>query len=133
MEEVGERRAYVVWVGSALLTITALFHFTGYFEIPAPQHGSGSPSFFDVALRPLWLFASLHWFLTAVICVLVVKTEPRIARTVLLCCAAIVTADAVLLYRFIGPFIGEAILVASALLLIVGAYQLRASVKTEPF
>ena len=128
-----ERRPYAVWVGSALLTITALFHLAGYVEIPARAPGSGSPSFFDAALRPLWLFASLHWLLTAVICVLVVKTEPRIARTVLLCCAAIVIADAVLLYRFIGPFIGEAILAAAALLVMVGAHQLRASVKTERF
>ena len=117
------RRAYSVWVGSALLTITALFHLTGYFGIPAPQPGPGSATFFDAALRPLWLFASLHWLLTAAICVLVVKGEPRIARTILLSCAAILVADAILLYLFIGPFIGEAILVAAALPLAVGAYR----------
>lgn len=54
------RRVHAVWLGSALLTIIALFHFTGYFGIAAPQPGSGPAAFFDAALRPLWLFASLH-------------------------------------------------------------------------
>lgn len=125
------QRAYLVWFGSALLTITALFHFTGYFQLPNSQPGSETKSFFDAALRPLWLFASLHWLLTAATCMIVVKAEPRIARTILLGCAAIVIVDAVLLYRFIGPFIGEAFLAASALLLTVGAYQLRIGAKTE--
>lgn len=126
-----KQHAYAVWIGAALLTVTALFHFTGYFQIPAPRAGAGSPSFFDASLRPLWLFASLHWFLTAAVCVLVIRAEPRIARLILLSCAAIVIADAILLYRFIGPFIGEAILAAAALLLMVGAYRFRTGVKTE--
>ncbi|MBX9732116.1 MAG: hypothetical protein K2X59_12370 [Sphingomonas sp.] len=112
-----------------LLTITALFHFTGYFEIPAARPDAGPPSFFDASLRPLWLFASLHWLLTAAICVLVTKAEPRIARSILLSCAVIVILDAVLLYLFIGPFIGEAILAAVALLMMIGAYPSHTGVK----
>jgi hypothetical protein len=115
-----------VWIGAALLTITALFHFTGYFQIPDTSPSAGSARFFDAALRPLWLFASLHWLLTAAVCVLVVKAEPRVARSILVGCAAIVLLDALLLYLFIGPFIGEAMLAAAALLMIRGAYQLRA-------
>lgn len=120
-----ERPAYAVWIGAALLTITALFHFTAYFEIPAPRVGAGAPGFFDAALRPLWLFASLHWLLTAAVCVLVTKAEQHIARPILLACAAIVIVDAALLYRFIGPFVGEVILVAAALLMVVGAFRFR--------
>lgn len=59
---------------------------------------------------------------------LVVKGDPRVARTILLGCAAVVLADAVLLYLFVGPFIGEAILVAAGLLLLVGAYRSGADV-----
>lgn len=126
------QHAYFVWVGAALLAITALFHFTGYFQIPLPRTGAGTPSFFDAALRPLWLFASLHWLLTAAVCVLVIKAESRIARPILLGCAAIVIVDAVLLYRFIGPFIGEIILAAAAVLIIVGAYRVRPGDGTRP-
>lgn len=126
-----QQRSYAVWLGSALLTITALFHFMGYFEIPASQPSLAAPTFFDAAIRPLWLFASLHWLLTAAICVLVAKAEPRIARITLLSCATVVIADAILLYHFIGPFIGEAILAIAALMLMVGAFQLRTSVETE--
>ena len=130
MTATGEQRAYAVWIGAALLTVTALFHLTGYFGIPAPNPASGLASFFEAALRPLWLLASLHWFLTAMICVLVIKAEPRIARATLLGCAAIVLADAALLYYFIGPFIGEAVLAAAALLLMAGAYQIGAIART---
>lgn len=121
---------YSVWFGSALLTITALFHFTGYFQIPVPQPSSGPPSFFDVALKPLWVFASLHWLLTAAICTLVVKAEPHIARNILLACAAVVVVDAVLLYFALGPFIGEALLAAAAFLLMMGAYKAHDGVTT---
>ena len=112
-----------VWIGAALLTITALFHFTGYFQIPAPRSGAGSASFFDATLRPLWLFASLHWLLAAAVCVLAIRAEPSIARPILLGCASVVLADAILLYVFIGPFIGAATLAGAALLMIVGAYR----------
>ncbi|WP_420608258.1 hypothetical protein [Novosphingopyxis sp.] len=127
------RRAYSVWLGSALLTITALFHFTGYFEIPAPQPGLGSPSFFDATLKPLWIFASLHWLLTAAICLLIARGEPSVAQIILLVCAGVLILDAILLYIFIGPFIGEALLTAAALMFVVGAYKVHAGVKTERF
>ncbi|MBY0306341.1 MAG: hypothetical protein K2W86_14470 [Sphingomonas sp.] len=126
-----ERRAYAVWIGAVLLTITALFHFTGYFEIPAARSDAGLPSFFDASLRPLWLFASLHWLLTAATCVLVTKAEPAIARSIQLSCAAVVILDAVLLDWFIGPFIGEALLAAVALLMMVGAYRPHTGVKAQ--
>jgi hypothetical protein len=126
------KHVYAVWTGAALLTITALFHFTGYFQIPAHPPGAGSPNFFDASLRPLWLFASLHWLMTAAVCVWAVKAEPRVARLILLSCAATVIADAVLLYRFIGPFIGEAILTVAALLMMVGAFRSHPALITEP-
>lgn len=121
-----ERRPYAVWIASALLATTALFHFTGYFAIP--PHRTGSPDFFDAALRPLWLFASLHWLLTAAICVLAVRAGPRIAQAILLGSAAAALVEAVLLYQFIGPFIGEAVLATAAMLLIAGAYRAGARV-----
>ena len=126
-----ERHAYAVWIGAVLLTITALFHFTGYFEIPAARSDAGLPSFFDASLRPLWLFASLHWLLTAAVCIFVTKAEPAIARSILLSCAAVVILDAMLLYLFIGPFIGEALLAAVALLMVIGAYRSPTGVKAQ--
>lgn len=123
---INRTHAGAVWIGAVLLTITALFHFTGYFQIPTHRTDGGALSFLDASLRPLWLFASLHWLLTAAICVLVTKAEPRVARPILLACAAIVIADAVLLYLFIGPFIGEVILAAAAVLLMVGSFRFHA-------
>lgn len=121
-----KRHAYAVWIGVALLTITALFHFTGYFQIPSPQTGTAALSFVEASLRPLWLFASLHWLLTAAVCALAIKADRQIGRPILLSCAGVVLVDAVLLYRFIGPFVGEAVLAIAALLMILGAYQFHA-------
>lgn len=120
----GRKRSYAVWGGAALLAVTALFHASGYPQLPAPSPAVAPPNLFTASLRPLWLFASLHWLLTAAVCVLAIGAHPRVARAILLVCAATVMANAVLLYAFIGPFIGEAILAVAAVLIGAGAYRL---------
>ena len=127
MIEASNRPAYAVWFGSALLTFGALFHFSGVFAIPSSDPGGGM-GFFETALRPLWLFASLHWLLIALICVIASRSGGPTARAILLCCAAAVLADATLLYWFIGPFIGEIILAATGIAFMIGAMKNRADV-----
>lgn len=118
------RTGYAVWIGSALLAVGALFHLTGYVSIPSAPPVDGLEKFFSAALRALWLFAGLHWLLIATICVLAAKSRVRFARLILLCCAVIILADAALLFWFLGPFIGAAILVAAGIAFLVGSFQL---------
>ena len=123
------RTDYTVWTGSALLAIGALFHLTGYAAIPSAKPASEIDKFFDAALHALWLFAGLHWLLIATVCVLAAKSGARFARLILLCCAIFIFTDAVLLFWFLGPFIGAAILAAAATTFLVASLQISSETK----
>lgn len=125
----GTRTAYAVWIGSALLAVCALFHLSGYVSIPSANPIGGVGKFFDAALRALWLFAALHWLLIATVCVLAAKSGARFARLILLICAAIILTDAALLFWFLGPFIGAAILVAAGTAFLVASFQISSEMK----
>ena len=96
-------RGMAAWIGAGLLVLTALFHLSGFTAIPA----SDEAGFFDLAMRPLWLFAGAHWLLLAVIGLM------PVGRGVRLAIAAALLLDAALLTWFLGPFIGAATLAAS--------------------
>lgn len=113
---------YFVWAGSALLAVTALFHLTGFPAISAPQAIDGTASFLEASLRPLWLFAGVHWLLIAFICITSEKSGQGLGRLMLRCCACVVLVDALLLYLFIGPFVGVALLAASGFATTVASF-----------
>lgn len=130
VEMTGTRTVYAVWVGSALLTLVALFHLTGYASIPSANPADAPEKFFGAALRALWLFAGLHWLLIATICVLAGKSGGRFVRLILLCCAIIILTDAALLFWFLGPFIGAVILAAAGTAFLVAPFQISWETKT---
>lgn len=130
VEMTGTRTVYAVWIGSALLTIGALFHLTGYVSIPSATPVDGLGKFFDAALRALWLFAGLHWLLIATVCILAAKSGGRFVRKILVCCAIIILADAALLLWFLGPFIGAAILAAAGTAFLVASFQISPEIKS---
>lgn len=111
----------LVWTGSAVLLVTAIFHGSGYGSIiEAAQTPEIDPLIASV-LRPLWLFPSLHWVMLAALAILAVAHPSRLSRYVLLVCALVVGFDAGLLLVFLGPFVGEAMLAAAALLFVAGS------------
>ncbi len=130
VEMTGTRTVRAVWVGSALLTVGALFHLTGYASIPTADPAGAPEKFFAAALHALWLFAGLHWLLIATICVLAGKSGGRFVRLILLCCASIILIDAALLFWFLGPFIGAAILAAAGTAFLVASFQISSGAKT---
>ena len=123
------RTGYAVGIGSALLAVGALFHLTGYVSIPSAPPVDALEKFFGAALRALWLFAGLHWLLIATICVLAAKSHAQFARPILLCCAVIILTDAALLFWFLGPFIGAAILFGAGVAFLVGSFRLSSETK----
>ncbi len=116
------RRTYAVWLGSALLTITALVHLTGFLAIPPSLPITDASTFYEAVLRPLWLFASIHWLLLAAVCVLLTTSPFGAARIVMLCCGGVILVDAAVLYWFIGPFIGVWLLLAAGVAMLVAAF-----------
>lgn len=113
------RLIYAVWIGSALLAITALVHLIGFLAMPASPPITDASTFYESVLRPLWLFASMHWLLIATVCLLVARWPLGAARIVLLCCGCVVLIDAAVLYWFIGPFIGVWLLAAAGVAMLV--------------
>lgn len=121
------RRTYAVRLGSALLAITALVHLTGFLALPDSSPITDTSTFYQAALRPLWLFATMHWLLIATVCGLLARSPVGAVRIVLTCCGGIVLIDAAALYWFIGPFIGVWLLAAAGVAMMVGAFG-----KTSP-
>lgn len=126
----GTRTVYSVWIGSALLAVGALFHLTGYVSIPSAAPAGGHGKFFDAALHALWLFAGLHWLLIATVFVLAAKSGGSFVRLILLCCAISILIDAGILFWFLGPFIGAAILAAAGTAFLVASFQISSGTKT---
>ena len=114
-------RTSAVWLGSALLAITAVFHLTGFSAIPASPPIRDASSFYEAVLRPLWIFASIHWLLIALVCVLASQLRSSATRIVLLCCGGGVLIDSAVLYWFIGSFIGVWLLAAAGVAMLVAA------------
>ena len=126
------RRIYAVWLGSALLAITALFHLSGFLAIPASPPITDASTFYEAVLRPLWLFASMHWLLIASVCVFVAKSPLVAARIVLPCCGCVVLVDEAVLYWFIGSFIGVWLLAAAGVAMMVAAFGNTSPTKANP-
>lgn len=80
------RRTYAVRLGSALLAITALVHLTGFLALPDSSPITDTSTFYQAALRPLWLFATMHWLLIATVCALLARSPVGAVRIVLTCC-----------------------------------------------
>lgn len=114
-------RTYAAWFGSGLLVITALFHLTGFPAIPAAPSITDASTFHEAVLKPLWLFAAMHWLLIATVGTLLARSPSGVARIVLLCCGSIVLIDASVLYWFVGPFIGVWFLMMAGLAMMVAA------------
>ena len=81
------RGRLAMWIGAALLAVTALVHLGGHATIPDPVAMSGPGRLSAILLRPLWPLAGLHWLSSTLLCLLVaaatqfvvaaIRTAPR--------------------------------------------------------
>jgi hypothetical protein len=111
--------AMAATAGALTLAATAAFHATGYASVmKAASAGDLDPQI-RMILGPLWIFPSAHWSFIAVVALLAAFAAQ--GRLLLALCGAIIAADAIILYLNLGPFIGEAMLAASALLFLAAA------------
>lgn len=111
----------LIWLGSVILTVTAIFHQTGYSTVVRDTSAAGVTEFLRSVGQGLWLYATYHWLFIAALGVVVSLFPSRASVIVLLMSAAVVTGDALLLYAFVGPFIGELLLLVAALSYALGA------------
>jgi hypothetical protein len=96
------------WLGSALLAATAAFHASGLPDIRTAAAAARYEGMLGMAIEPLWLFPSLHWAVLALIALAL--PGGRSASLALLLIGLLLVADAALLFFYLGPFVGEAML-----------------------
>ena len=93
-------------------------HGSNAFSEIFPNNGFG-------AVKGVCLFPSYHWLFVCCVALAAVYLGPRTSRVLLGLSFTVLAADVVLLLVFVGPFIGELLLAASALLYAVAAIATR--------
>ena len=109
---------WLVLAGSFILLLTALVHGLGYSQVPGALAPSGGNRLSVVAFKALWLMFSTHLALLSA--VFVVASRVREGKWVILVCMLIPASDTVLLFHFVGVFIGTILLAIATLCFIVG-------------
>jgi hypothetical protein len=116
---------FLIGLGSLVLLATAAFHFTGYADVSEWTNRLDQGSFFANAVPGIWLFPTLHWVLFALAIIAAALLRFAGLRSLLLAVALLLFLDAGLIFIFIGPFIGSAMLLLSAILFAAAATRLR--------
>lgn len=107
--------------GAALLLALAVYQSVGYFGASLALGNSGLAPFYKSAFKALWLGMALQTGLVGVL-VLVGALQPtRLSGPALVITSLIPLAGAALLAAFLASFMGTVILVAAAVLVLVGA------------
>ncbi len=113
---------WLIAAGSLILFCTALLHGSGYPKLSAAIESSGANPIVVGAFKALWLMFSAHAIVLSVVFVVASRT-PGGKRLVLLC-LLIPAFDLVLLFHFLGMFIGTISVAVATLLFLVGGLLL---------
>lgn len=113
---------WLIIAGSAVLFLSALFHGSGYFKLGAAIEKSGAELMLVHAFKAFWLMFSFHLIVLSAIFIAVSRTSQ--AKPLVLLCTLIPASDTVLLYHFLGVFIGTIALAIATLLFLAGGLLL---------
>ncbi len=113
---------WLIVAGSVILFGTALFHASGYNGVARAIEASGAKPFLVSAVKGLWLMFSAHLIILSLI--IVAASRSSHARWLVLLCAVMPVADALLLLRFAGVFAGTILIAVAAMLFIAGGLLL---------
>ena len=61
----------IVWLGSVILVVTAIFHGTGHADVTQAVASSDLEGMLSGAIGGLWLFPTIHWLFLALLAVAV--------------------------------------------------------------
>ena len=120
---------WLILAGSVVLFLTALLHGSGYVRISGMLGKSGMIPFVTGGLTALWLMFSVHLVVLSAVFI-AASLAPNGKRLVLLC-TLIPACDTILLFHFVGVFIGTAALAVATLLFLAGGFLLPGGEKTQ--
>jgi hypothetical protein len=117
-----------VTLGCVVLLVTAAMHCLAYQKFAAPAvHASNLPiaqqSVFEIA----FLSMAWSWIVLALILLVVTFGEVRLGKAIALICGFAVLVQAIITVLMVGFFIGNEMLGAASLLIIIGGFLFQGS------
>lgn len=111
---------WLILLGAIVLFCAAITHTIGYtFFIPALAQYN-LPAHYVSAIRAIWLVFSLHMALLSIAIVWLSRLPG--SRALLMFLALIPTIDSIVMYHFVGLFVGTYMVATAALLLLIGTW-----------
>jgi len=104
----------------AVMVVTAGIHGLGYREVTAQLATSSLEAPWQTGIEGLWLIFSLHVVIVGALFLVASVRPPSVSTTVLVVAGLVPAADTVMLYAFVGMFVGTVALAIAAVLVYVG-------------
>jgi hypothetical protein len=114
---------WLIVAGSVVLVLSALLHGSGYLKVTGGLAKSDAALNLVAAFRALWMMYSFHLALLGAVFYEASRTAR--ARLLVLLGALIPASDAVLMFHFLGVFMGTVALAVATLLLLAGGFLLK--------
>ena len=113
-------------LGCIVLLVAGVMHCFAYLKFSAPAvHASNLPIFLQSVFEIAFLSMAWSWIVLALIVLVVTFGEARLGKPIALICGFAVLIQAVFTVRMVGFFIGNEMIGAASLLIIIGCFLLR--------
>ena len=113
----------LITLGCIVLFVSAAMHCVAYQKLSAPVvHASNLPIPMQSVFEIAFLSMAWSWIVLAVVVLVVTFGEARLAKAITLICGFAVLIQAVLIVPILGFFIGNEMIGAGSLLVIIGAF-----------
>ena len=118
----------LVTLGCAVLLLAAAVHCLAYLKFSAPAvHASNLPIALQSVFEIAFLSMAWSWMVLALIVLVVTFREARLGKPIALICGFAVLIQAVFTVSVVGFFIGNEMIGAASLLIIIGCFLFRDS------
>jgi hypothetical protein len=113
----------LVTLGCVVLLVAAAMHCLAYLRFSAPAvHASNLPIGLQSVFEVAFLSMAWSWIVLALIVLVVMFGEARLGRPIALICGFAVLIQAVFTVPMVGFFIGNEMIGAASLLIIIGSF-----------
>lgn len=113
----------LVTLGCILLLVAAAIHCVAYLKFSAPAvHASNLPIAMQSVFEIAFLSMAWSWIVLALIVLVVTFKEARLGKPIVLICGFAVFIQAVFTVPMVGLFIGNELLGAASLLILIGGF-----------
>ena len=117
----------LVMLGCVVLLLAAALHCFAYLKLSAPVHASNLPIALQSVFQVAFLSMSWSWMVFALIVLVVTFGEAHLWKPIALICGFAVLIQAVFTVQILGFFIGNEMIGAASILIIIGCLLFRGS------